>query len=215
MIYNIDGYWTSSDLPIDQAQQEHNARGLFTQLYRIGFTAGPICAMLGNIQAESGLNPGTLQGASADPIPDNNTMLAFTAGAGIVQWTPAKDTIVPYAISLSRNWYSMVTQFLRLKYEFDNNIEFIGVTVNGVYYNWQVFYDYVPDPLDPMQTINDLAEAFLRGYLRPSNPDATLSNRQFYSRQWYSLLKDFKPLPVWMYNKGNKRKELKCRWIRV
>lgn len=216
MIYNIDGYWTSSDLPIDQTQQEHNARGLFTQLYRIGFTPGPICAMLGNIQAESGLNPGNLQGASADPLPDNQTMLAFTSGAGIVQWTPAKDTIVPYAISISRNWYSMVTQFLRLKYEFDNNIEFIGVTVGGVYYNWQVFYDYEVDPLDPMQTINDLAEAFLRGYLRPSNPDATLANRQFYSRQWYSLLKDFKPLPVWMYNKGNKqRKEMKRRWIRV
>ena len=104
MIYNIDGYWTSSDLPIDHAQQEHNARGLFTQLYRIGFTAGPICAMLGNIQAESGLNPGKLQGASADPLPDNQTMLSFTSGAGIVQWTPAGTTLVPYAISISRNW---------------------------------------------------------------------------------------------------------------
>ena len=216
MIYNIDGYWTSSDLPIDQAQQEHNARGLFTLLYRIGFTAGPICAMLGNIQAESGLNPGNLQGASSDPLPDNNTMLSFTSGAGIVQWTPAGTTLVPYAISISRNWYSMVTQFLRLQYEYDNDFEFIGVTVNGQYYNWDIFHDYEPDPLDPMQTINDLAEAFLRGYLRPADPDATLRNRQYYSRVWYSLLKDFRPLPVWLYNKGNKnRKELKRRWIRA
>ena len=215
MIYNIDGYWTSSDLPIDQAQQEHNARGLFTQLYRIGFTAVPICAMLGNIQAESGLNPGKLQGASADPLPDNQTMLSFTSGAGVVQWTPAGTTMVPYAISLSRNWYSMLTQFLRLKYEYDNDFEFIGVTVNGQFYNWNIFHDYEVDPLDPMQTINDLAEAFLRGYLRPADPDATLRNRQYYSRVWYSLLKDFRPLPVWLYNKGNKRKELKRRWIRV
>ena len=215
MIYNIDGYWTSSDLPIDQTQMEHNARGLFKMLYKIGFTPGPICAMLGNIQAEAGLNPGTLQGAALDPLPDNQTMLTFTAGAGLVQWTPAKDTIVPYAISISRNWYSLVTQFDRLKYEYDNNFEFISVTVNGVLYNWGVFHDYEPDPLDPMQTINDLAEAFLRGYLRPSNPDATLRNRQYYSRVWYDLLKDYRPMPVWMYNIGNKRKELKRRWIRV
>lgn len=215
MIYNIDGYWTTADLALDTAQQEHNARGLFTMLYRIGFTAGPISAMLGNIQAESGLNPGKLQGAAADPLPDNQTMLTFTAGAGIVQWTPAKDTIVPYAISLSRNWYSMVTQFMRLKYEYDNDFEFIGVTVNGQFYNWDIFHDYEPDPLDPMQSINDLAEAFLRGYLRPADPDATLRNRQYYSRLWYDLLKDFKPIPVWMYNNFNKRKEMKRRWIRV
>ena len=215
MIYNVDGYWTTADLALDPDQQAHNARGLFTQLYRIGFTAAPICAMLGNIEAESGINPGKLQGASADPLPDNQTMLAFTAGAGIVQWTPAKDTIVPYAIANGRNWYSMLTQFLRLKFEYDNDFEFIGVTVNGQYFDWEIFHDFEPDPLDPMQSVNDLAEAFLRGYLRPSNPDATLRNRQYYSRLWYDQLKDFHPIKPWMPSKFTKRKELKKRCLRI
>ena len=216
MIYNVEGFYTSSDSLLTQDQVEHNAIGLFRMLYRLGFTNAPICAMLGNIQAESGMNPGRLQGSSADPIPDNTTMMSFTAGAGIVQWTPANTTLVPFAISLNRLWYSMNTQYLRLKDEYENNYEFVGVTVNGVYYNWAVFHDYPPDPNDPMQTVNDLAEAFLRGYLRPSNPDATLANRQFLSRLWYNQLKDFRPMPAWlMARNNNNRKELKRRWIRV
>ena len=214
MIYNINGYWTSSDLPLDADQQEHNARGLFTMLYRLGFTPAPICAMLGNIEAESGINPGRLQGISVDPLPDNQTMSSFPSGAGIVQWTPAGSTIVQYAIDTNKNWYSMLTQYLRLRYEYENDFEFIGVTVNNVYYNWDIFHDYEPDPNDPMQTVNDLAEAFLRGYLRPSNPDATLRNRQYYSRLWYDKLKDYRPIPAWLPGK-NKRKELKRRCLRI
>lgn len=216
-IYIVEGYYSSSDLGLTQDQIDHNARGFFTLFYRLGFSPGAICAMLGNIQAESGMNPAKLQGASADHIPDNQTMLSFTAGAGVVQWTPAKDTLVPYAISIGRNWYSMVTQYLRLKYEYDNNFEFIGVTVNGQFYDWEIFHDYEVDPNDPLSTVNDLAEAFLRGYLRPSNPDATLANRQYYSRLWYNALKDFRPFSPLFYRQMSKpyQKELRSPCQRV
>lgn len=216
-VYIVEGYYSSSDLGLTQDQIDHNARGFFTLFYRLGFSPGAICAMLGNIQAESGMNPAKLQGASADPIPDNQTMLSFTAGAGVVQWTPAKDTLVPYAISIGRNWYSMVTQYLRLKYEYDNNFEFIGVTVNGQFYDWEIFHDYEVDPNDPLSTVNDLAEAFLRGYLRPSNPDATLTNRQYYARLWYNELKDFRPFSPLFYRQMSKpdRKEWRTPCQRV
>ena len=216
-IYMMDGYYCSSDSNLTQDQIDHNARGFFTLFYRLGFSPGAICAMLGNIQAESGINPAKLQGSSADPIPDNQTMLLYIAGAGVVQWTPAKDTIVPFAINIGRNWYSMLTQYLRLKYEYENDFEFIGVTVHGQYYNWDIFHDYEVDPVIPLQTVNDLAEAFLRGYLRPSNPEATLANRQYYSRLWYNELKDFRPFSPLFYRQMSKpdRKELRSPCQRV
>lgn len=214
-VYVVDGYYSSSDSNLSAQQMDTNARGLYLLLYRLGFTPGAICAILGNCQAESGLNPGRLQGATADPIPDNQAMLTFTAGAGIVQWTPAKDTIIPFSITNNINWYSLVTQYKRLEDEYTNNYEFIGVTVNGVYYNWNIFAHFT---VESIQDVNDLTEAFLRGYLRPSDPDATLRNRQYYARLWYNELKYLRPFSMLMFknmSKPNYKKEMRTPCQRV
>ncbi|MDD6266247.1 MAG: phage tail tip lysozyme [Clostridia bacterium] len=70
--------YASSTSNLTTAQREANATYIYNYLYNAGFTKNAICGILGNIQQESGFNPGIWEKT-------NNTSYGF----GIVQWTPA------------------------------------------------------------------------------------------------------------------------------
>ena len=63
---------------LTSAQMTSNAKYVLSYLMQQGFTKNAACGVLGNMQQESGINPGIWQSS-------NNTSLGY----GLVQWTPA------------------------------------------------------------------------------------------------------------------------------
>ena len=63
---------------LSSAEREANAAYICSYLMSLGFTKNAACGVLGNMQQESGINPGIWQSS-------NNT----SQGYGLVQWTPA------------------------------------------------------------------------------------------------------------------------------
>ena len=205
---NFRGWYVNIDwgsLTNDEKQQ--NGMRLAQNLYNFGWTENSIAGILGNVEGESGLNPGCMEADVTriwTTLPDNEDVLQsnYTRGMGLTQWTPGRDKIVQFAEDTGRIWYDGMTQVFRLKYEHDNHIQMA---------NWDWFVASEGDPAD-------LAEYFLRQYERPSEEEIeqSLENRRRAGTRWYREIsgKLHKSIDIVMYTMNNrKRKELKrpCR----
>lgn len=71
---------TSGNNPLSDDQKRMNAEYIYSYLSACGWTTEAICGLLGNINNESGYNPGIWQKMNND-----------SKGYGIVQWSPAED----------------------------------------------------------------------------------------------------------------------------
>ena len=120
-------------------QQVHNAEIIYSMLRVFGYTANAACGILGNMQTESGLSPGALQGATAAQLlPDggehlaslpNNVMLNYYqagggCGTGLIQWDgstntpPAGNQIASFATRYQQMWFNGELQIFRLEAEY-------------------------------------------------------------------------------------------------
>lgn len=73
------GTYYAANGSLSADEREANARYIFKAFTEAGWTLETICGMLGNMQHESGLNPGRWQGG----------VIADNKGYGLVQWTPS------------------------------------------------------------------------------------------------------------------------------
>lgn len=74
--------WIAKNSPTTLSEMKNNARefwNFWLRQYDIDVTREAVAAMLGNMQAESGINPGAWQGYTVN----------YNRGFGLVQWTPA------------------------------------------------------------------------------------------------------------------------------
>lgn len=69
--------WITGNRRLTTAEMQHNARLFYNYFKARGWSINAICAMLGNIETESYINPGVWQ--SYNP---------YAGGYGLVQWTP-------------------------------------------------------------------------------------------------------------------------------
>lgn len=74
------------DSPLTEYQKTCNAKFIYKRLVNCGFTKNAACAVLGNMERESKLNPGIWQIL-------NNTELGY----GLVQWSPAGTKFLKWA----------------------------------------------------------------------------------------------------------------------
>ena len=202
------GWYTNIDYGLDSLTADerlHNGMKLAQNLYNFHWTENAIAGILGNVEGESGMNPGSTENDGSRPwdyLPTNEEVLesSFLRGMGFTQWTPGRDKIVQFAEDTGRVWYDGITQVFRLKWECDN-----GEQMGG----WLWYINNTGDPAD-------LAEYFLRQYERPSPEqiEQTLANRRAAGTRWYNLIqgKLFNNKLLW-YNK--RRKELKPRWQKI
>ena len=107
-IYYGNTYHTSNSMGRDK--QQYNAKYIWYALQNNGWTLNAVCGMLGNMQAESAINPGRWQ---SDRVGN------MSGGYGLVQWTPATKYI---------NWLpsgsdpsTMDNNLSRIKWEAINN----------------------------------------------------------------------------------------------
>lgn len=213
MLYN--GFWLSPNLRIgawststEQPTQEQiiNANNIKSFFRLENWTLEAICGMLGNMQAESTINPAMIQetnrfrlpnaGTDLDTLP-NSVMQNFyreyygvtrkAFGIGLVQWdgysntsTGPQQKLVAYCIRNTYNWYDGWAQCYRIRGEWQTDSQyhfFNPVTVNGNYYT---FATYVSSTNSP----EELAEAWQRGYERNSGG---LGFRGTNARSWYNF----------------------------
>lgn len=171
---NFGEYWgntydSSNTLTLEQMQI--NAKYLYGALSNKQWTLNAIAGMLGNMQAESAINPGRWQ---SDNVGD------LEGGYSLVQWTPASKYI---------NWLSqgqdpseMDNAISRILWEVENNEQWIATSSYN--YSFKEFTQSTDTPYN-------LAMAFIANYERPENPNQP--ERGDNANYWYEYLSGEKP----------------------
>ena len=168
---------------LTQAEKQHNANLAMSYLRQHGFSIYAAAGIVGNMWAESGLSPGQWQGDTP-----------YSGGYGLVQWTP----YTLYSDWAGPGWDNNgPKQMSRLQYERENGLEFYPSTAYPQY-RWSSYAQIEPvEGMTINETINLATDVFLRNYLRPSNPDATLANRQYHAR-WVYANAPGRLMPNWL-----------------
>ena len=157
---------------LSQSEMEINALYIYEFLSEKGWSLNSICAILGNMQAESSINPGRWQSDSVG---------SESLGYGLVQWTPSTK-YTEWSISEGYTDPSeMDSNLSRIVYEVENNIQWISSDS----YNMS-FADFTKGTGYTLQT---LTEAFLINYERPADQSESVKNyRTSLATGWYKYL---------------------------
>lgn len=140
---------------IDQAGMENNALIINEYFTQLGWTPNAISAILGNMQAESGINPARWE---SDNIGN------LDGGLGLVQWTPATKLILwiyeQYAQGLLPydNYLDGNNQLERIRYEVENGLQYSPTAQFK-----ETFSEWTTSNKNP----GYLAAAFMKNYERP------------------------------------------------
>ena len=162
-------YWGNSfdsSNSLNTSQMQINATYLYTALTNKGWTLNAIAGLLGNMQAESSINPGRWQ---SDDVGNLN------GGYSLVQWTPASKYIdwLPSGADGS----TMDNAISRILWEVENNQQWIATSSYN--YSFEEFTKSTDTPYN-------LAMAFLANYERPEEPNQPI--RGEYANNWYEYL---------------------------
>ena len=183
--------WITGNRVLTESEMEHNAIEVWNSFKVWDWTLNAVAGMLGNMQAESTINPGRWENG-----------VPYGGGYGLVQWTPYTN----YSDWAGEGWENNGTkQVSRIIYEWEGN-----------YQQWIAtgryplsFKEFSASTLTPEY----LASAFLYNYERPGDPGATESYRQAWARKWYNYLGGVSPaptrskgMPVWMMCRPNSKR---------
>lgn len=171
----------SGNFYLTMAQTQANAREFYNYMLTQGFNVFAVCAMLGNIQVESGVNPG---------IWENLNRGNLSGGYGLVQWTPATKVLN----WLEENGYNMddgTGQMNRIVYERNNNLQWGSTTSYPLSFN--EFANYTNDSMSNEDICKYLANAFLRNYERPDNLNQPQRGINAYN--WFLFFEAKRPEP--------------------
>jgi len=143
-----------------------------------GWSINAIAGMLGNIHAESTINPGRWQSEDV-----NNTSMGF----GLVQWTPATKYIEWCSEQGLSDPSEMDNNLARILYELKNNIQWIATSS----YNF-TFEEFSTSNL----SVSELAKAFLLNYERPADQSEEVQNyRSVLAEGYYEAISGNAPTP--------------------
>lgn len=193
------GSFSTESEPLTASEQDVNATYIYKSLIAKGWNINSVSALLGNMQAESSLNPGRWQ---SDDV--NNTSMGY----GLVQWTPS----TKYTLWATESGYldpsEMDTNIARIMYELENNIQWIATS------NYD--YSFKTFATGTGKTVSELAKAFLLNYERPADQSASVqSYRASLAESWYTYLTgvDIDPSEPEGGTTANKTKKKKFNFI--
>lgn len=160
--------WISGNRYLTLAEMQNNAELIQGYGLANGWSVNAICAILGNMQAESSINPGIWE-----------NLTAWSGGYGLVQWTP----YTKYSSWAGAGWQNNGNKELdRIAYEAANNIQW--------FYNSEIgqappysFADFLTDDETDLAT---MANYFLWFYEHPQNP--IQPQRAANAQYWYEHL---------------------------
>lgn len=171
----------NSSNALNTEQMEINATYIYSYLNAKGWSINAVAALLGNMQAESSINPGRWQ---SDRVGGDST----SHGYSLVQWTP----YTKYTNWCSEQGYSdpseMDSALARIVYEVEQDIQWIGV---GNYYGMS-FEEFATSE----ESVSYLAVGFLLCYERPADQSESVQNyRSELANSWYEYLTGVSPDP--------------------
>lgn len=206
--------WIAKSGHLTLAERYHNAT-LATDILTIApFNASledgencPLAALLGAMDAESTINPGRWEG-DKDPYTPN-------AGYGLVQWTPWEKLRTWCINNGFTQWENNGdAQMAKLANEFTTSDpeekEFFG---SATYPTPATFKAFLQAPSDApwAYDIETATRVFVYNYLRPANPEGSMTARILSSKRMLNWLQtEYRPhsaeIPIWLLFKFNKRR---------
>lgn len=181
----------NSSETLTQSEMEVNAVYAYSFFIAHGWSLNAIAGILGNMQAESSINPGRWQGDNVGN---------YSGGYGLVQWTPATnytDWCSSYgAIDPS----DMDNNLSRIMYELDEGLQWIPTSTYPM-----SFKEFTTSSLLP----SELASVFLKNYERAGvEVEETRRNN---ANNWYTFLGGV--LPNDPVEPDNKKKKKGFNWV--
>ena len=175
-VYHVTNRYNS----MTQAEMEQTVDEIYAQLYaNYGWSINAICAVLGNMQRESYLNPAQTQGGYSTE--------SLNGGYGLCMWTPARKI----KNWLQENNHSLYSGYWQVYAMNDPNFP----SANDP--------QYTPTNLFPLsydqfkhsgETVAYLTEAFMRNYEKAGVE--ALQERIEYAEAWYEYLMGEPPSPT-------------------
>ena len=154
-----------------------NARYIWQYLGNKGWSLNAVAGLLGNLQAESRINPGIWQSLREGGDPDGH-------GYGLVQWTP----YTKYTNWCTENGYDkadMDTALIRIEYEIERGLQWITRSPYNI-----SFKEFTTSTKDPYW----LGCAFLINYERPADQSQAVKDyRGGNAEYWYEYLLPYAP----------------------
>lgn len=152
--------WYGSDMT-------DNAEYIYMYFTARGWTRNSICAMLGNMQRESTINPGLWQS-----LQSGNT----SGGYGLVQWTPATN-LINWCNNNNLDYAQMDSQLARIMYELNNGLQWISTNAYP-----ESFSEFTHSNA----SVDYLTRCFLANYERAGV--SALNERLQHANYWYNNL---------------------------
>jgi surface antigen len=159
----------SSNKSLSRTEALDNAKYITEYFLDLGWTLNAVCGMLGNMERESWINPGVWQN-----FDEGNMSMGF----GLVQWTPATN-LIDWATDQGLSWRSISTQCKRIKYEYDNGLQYISTTSYPLSFSQFAVSE---------QSASYLAEVFCANYERAGV--GAIDERRNNATYWYQTLYD-------------------------
>lgn len=153
---------------LNNVKQKVNARYITSFLIAKGWTLNAIAGLLGNMQAESSLNPGRWQSEDVGNV---------EGGYGLVQWTPASKYLNWCYDNLLTDPSEMDNNLNRIIYEVNVGIQWIATDT----YNFS-FEEFTKSTQSPEY----LASAFLKNYERAGVEVEDV--RRNNAKTWYEFI---------------------------
>lgn len=193
-------YGGNSTLTVDEMQ--NNAENVYLILTKKGYSQETICAILGNMQAESNINP-------------NRYEIGGGGGYGLVQWTP-QSKLENHAKTLGYTDYTEgEVQLEVLDAEIRNKPDVASWYTTEAFINNYVTSGATSQMIDVTGTefitnsnsftLDELTILFMVAYERPSyEPEVNhIESRKKFSNEWYKYFEG-RPaktdtFPWWLY----------------
>lgn len=166
---------------LTDAQMKKNAKEFYDYMINRGFNSFAVCAMLGNIETESGVNPA---------IWENLNFGNLKGGYGLTQWTPATK-VRDWLKNNQYDYDSGVGQMERIIFERNNNEQWIATSAYPL--SFTEFANYTNSNMSDEDICIYLANAFLRNYERPENKNQPIRGKQAY--KWFLYFGAVSPEP--------------------
>jgi hypothetical protein len=158
-LYNSNEY-------LELEEMQVNVPYIYAYFTNQGWSKKAVCALLGNMQTESTMNPGIWEG-----------LIEEKGGFGLTQWTPASK-YTRWAKENNLDPKDIDTQLERIQYEVENNVQWQGFRTE---YN-MTFEEFTQSTMD----VEDLTAIFMLSYERPRNQSKEKQlERSQQGRYWY------------------------------
>ena len=174
---NYYGSFLGESSQLAENMMKTNATYIYSYLTNNGWSINAISAIIGNMQAESSINPGRWQ---------NDNVGSTSNGYGLVQWTPSTNYTEWAEAQGIEDHSTMDANLSRIIYEVENGLQWIRRTGYDI-----SFSEFTKSS----QSVSYLAKAFLLCYERPADQSDSVQNyRASISENWYTYLSGETPV---------------------